>query len=181
MAAIDVTLSDPEAFAGRTAIITGGCRGIGLVTARLMHSLGCNVVLGDLRPPPQTQEWTNTRSACYQKCDITNWDSVKALFERAKSEFGSIDIVCANAGINDLGDAFFSNELVDKDGTLKEPNLTTLDVNIKGTTYTVILGIHYLKANKRGGSIILTASLSGYFPTMGMPLYSASKHGKTST
>lgn len=183
MASIDVTHLAPEAFTGRTAIITGGCSGIGLATAKLMHSLGCNLVLGDLRPPSHKDEFgvasSSSKPPYFQQCDISKWDSVKALFEKAISEFGSIDIVCANAGINDLGDPFFSDELVDEDGILKEPNLTTLDVNVKGTAYTVLLGIHYLRANKRGGSIVMTASLAGYFPTVGMPLYTASKHGKT--
>jgi NAD(P)-dependent dehydrogenase (short-subunit alcohol dehydrogenase family) len=182
MAAIDVNYVALRSLAGRTAVITGGCSGIGLATAELLLSIGCNVMLGDLHPPRhdpyQDKFLSSSQSLCYQECDITQWISLTALFDTALSKFGRIDIVCANAGVNDIGDPFFSTNLTETAGTLLEPNMKTLDINLKGTTNTIIAGMHHLKANGEGGSIIITASLAGYFGTTGMPLYTASKHGE---
>src|ERR1700753_2626001 len=99
-------------FDGRTAIVTGGSSGIGLSTAKLLHSLGCNVVLGDIRPPESLGELnsgTNSKHGIsYCECDVTSWAAVCRLFETAIAKFGGVDIVHANAGVNDTGDPFFS-------------------------------------------------------------------------
>jgi NAD(P)-dependent dehydrogenase (short-subunit alcohol dehydrogenase family) len=183
MTSIDVKRAalSKENFNGRTAIVTGGSSGIGLSTAKLLHSLGCNVLLGDIRPPESLDELNSGATLkygiSYCECDVTNWVAVCRLFETAITKFGGVDIVHANAGMNDLGDPFFSlNSTLN--GQLQEPNLKTIDLNVKGVINTLSVGMHYLKDNTRGGSIILTASLAGYFATVGMPLYSASKHGK---
>ncbi|KIW30207.1 uncharacterized protein PV07_05966 [Cladophialophora immunda] len=209
MTSIDVARSrlPHEGFAGQTAIITGGCSGIGLCTARLIHELGGNVMMGDIHPPSAADSAWMSKSMSqfqgisenlhvprYEYCDVTQWSSVCSLFEKAFSTFGRIDIVLVNAGVNDVGDVFFST---DDPGTStftststssqppppplpqpREPNYKTIDVNVKGTVNTIVLGIHYLRRNADGGSIVLTASLAGYFATEGMPIYTASKHGE---
>jgi 3-oxoacyl-[acyl-carrier protein] reductase len=62
--------------------------------------------------------------AIFQKCDVRSWKEIKTLFEKARDAFGSVDIVCANAGINDK-----ENLLKDDD---EEPSWDVLDVNLKG-------------------------------------------------
>lgn len=176
-----INVHDDEALqslAGRTAIITGGSSGIGYATARILSQHGCNVVVGDLRPPVEEPQSANgTKTIHYQNCNVTDWDSLAALFAYAKSTFGQIDIVHANAGVNDIGDPFFTPLVEGSDGRLEEPNTKTIDINIKGTLNTVALGMHHLQKNTNGGSIIITASMAGYFGTAGMPIYTASKHG----
>lgn len=182
MSSIDVRtdLLDPAKFAGRAALITGGSSGIGLETAQILLSRGCHVMIGDIRPPEKMEDLktlsTAENTVRYEYCDITDWNSLYSLFERTVAAFGRIDIVHANAGINDVGDAFFSTEL-DSTGRLREPSHKTIDINVKATANTVTLGIYFLRRNPEGGSLIMTASLAGYFPTEGMPLYTASKHG----
>jgi NAD(P)-dependent dehydrogenase (short-subunit alcohol dehydrogenase family) len=51
---------------------------------------------------------------------------------------------------------------VDEHGDLLPPKLNTLNVNLNGCIYTVKLGIHYLKKNPKGGSIVMTASGSSF-------------------
>lgn len=182
MAHVDTNAPPPRPLKGSTVIITGGCSGIGYTVAKLLHSNGCNIVAGDLKPPADYHEpssifASSPSTAIYQHCDIRQWKSLLALFDVAKTTFGRIDIVCPNAGVNDVGDSFFSEQNVGQVGGLREPNLFTLDVNVKGTAYTVMAGVHYMRGNEKGGSIIMTASMAGYFGTKGMPLYTASKHG----
>jgi NAD(P)-dependent dehydrogenase (short-subunit alcohol dehydrogenase family) len=148
------------------------------------------VVVGDLQLPKTESSDKSSNAAdskasqiCYQRCDITNWSSLCALFDKAKSTFGRVDFVHANAAINDYGDPFFSLPSASPGGPLTEPDLRTIDINVKGTINTVALAMHHLKQNQKGsdgvaGSVVITASLAGYYATEGMPLYSAAKHGR---
>ena len=92
-------------------------------------------------------------------------------FKAAEEQYGKIDHVFANAGIAPTT-SLLEDDL-DEDGNLAPPNLRTLDVNLTGCLYTVKLGIHYLRKNPTGGSIVITASASSFmrFPPVD---YSAS-------
>ncbi len=86
-------------------------------------------------------------------------------------------MVFVNAGIAEHGDVFFEDAL-DSQGQLSEPDHRTLTLDMDAAAHTTKLAIHYLRKNgKEGGSIVLTASLAGYFGFAGAPLYSAAKHG----
>ncbi|RSL96348.1 hypothetical protein CDV31_013526 [Fusarium ambrosium] len=132
--------------------------------------LGCNVVLGDLKPPKQYKQDAvfSSIKIHYHHCDVTSWQSVKGLYDRALELYGSVDIVVANAGVNEEAGAFYASNK-------SEPNLAPIDVNIKGTFYTALLGMQYMQENNHGGRIVLTSSMAGYFPQFGLPLYTASK------
>jgi NAD(P)-dependent dehydrogenase (short-subunit alcohol dehydrogenase family) len=54
--------------------------------------------------------------------------------------------------------ANYLSDEVDSNGDPVEPNQKTMDVNLKGCMNTVTLGVFYLKKNKEGGSIVMTAS-----------------------
>ncbi|KAF5026583.1 hypothetical protein F66182_1309 [Fusarium sp. NRRL 66182] len=167
---IDVNNPDPRSYVGRTAIITGGCSGIGLAAARELHELGCNIVVGDLKPPSQQEQeglFSSTRVR-YRYCDVTSWRSVKGLFDNALELYGSVDIVHANAGVNEDAGTFYNS-------VESEPSLAPIDINVKGTLYTALMSMQYMQKNRRGGSVILTSSMAGYFPQYGLPLYTASK------
>jgi NAD(P)-dependent dehydrogenase (short-subunit alcohol dehydrogenase family) len=168
-----------EKFEGRTAIATGGASGIGFSTAKLLHSLGCNVLIGDVRPPDSFEglnSGSESKNAItYCECDITSWSTICNLFETTVTKFGGVDMVHANAGINDFGNPFFSLNFTPNG---QEPDHRTIELNVKGTINTIAIGMNYMKKNPKGGSIILTASPAGYFGTVWMPLYTASKHWK---
>jgi NAD(P)-dependent dehydrogenase (short-subunit alcohol dehydrogenase family) len=162
----------------KTILITGGSSGIGLTTATLLSTLNPahNLILIDLHPPPATFKHAPTNTL-YLACDITSWPSQRSAFEKAHARFGRIDAVFVNAGITEYGEQFFTDEK-DSEGLLKEPDKRVLRVDLDAATDTTKLAIHHLKKNKDGGSIVLTASLAGYFGSGGMPYYSAAKHGK---
>jgi len=171
---ITVDQASLHGLANKTVIITGGASGIGLEAARLFYSLGSKVVVADVNGPREEPEFLVSDRVVFITCDITRWSSLLDVFHTAQLKFGAVDIVCANAGINEVGDQFFDLQL-GSDGRPQEPDQRTVDVNLKGTINTVALAIYSMSAH--GGSIILTSSLGGYLGVPKMPLYVASKHG----
>ncbi|KAF2797947.1 NAD(P)-binding protein [Melanomma pulvis-pyrius CBS 109.77] len=161
----------------KTIVITGGSSGIGLATARLLSSLNPshNIVIIDLSAPPPTFTHSPSRLLVHT-CNLTSWSAQRAGFEAAYKKFGRIDAVFVNAGIAEYKDQFFNDE-VDNEGRLKEPDRRVLNIDMDAASDTTKLAIHYLRKNKEGGTITMTASLAGYLASAGAPLYSAAKHG----
>ncbi|PSN63895.1 NAD(P)-binding protein [Corynespora cassiicola Philippines] len=161
----------------KTIVITGGGSGIGLATATLLSQLNPlhNLVLIDLNGPPTAFKHDSSRLLVH-KCNITSWNDQRAGFEAAYAKFGRVDAVFVNAGIAEYKDQFFTDDL-DADGKLKEPDRRVLNIDMDAASDTTKLAIHYLRKNKEGGQITLTASLAGYLASAGAPLYSAAKHG----
>jgi len=162
-------------------LITGGSSGIGLSTAVLLLSLSAKVTILDLQSPPAnsfSQNTNNPNNVLVLLGDIRSWKYQRSSFKTAVEKFGQIDGVFVNAGIGEVKDVFFTDELEeDGSGELKEPDHKVLDIDIKATADTVKLAIHYMRRNNGGGGIVATASLAGYLASKGMPLYSAAKHG----
>lgn len=164
-----------------TSVITGGSSGIGLETALLLHSLSPtnNVIVLDRNPPPAASPLTSSPRFLFAACDVTSWKSQRAAFAAGAAKFGAIDNVFVNAGIAEYKDQFFDDEL-DADGLLREPDRRVLNIDMDGASDTVRLAIWHMrhrKDGKKGGSIVMTASLAGYLASAGAPLYSAAKHG----
>jgi NAD(P)-dependent dehydrogenase (short-subunit alcohol dehydrogenase family) len=167
-----------------TILVTGGSSGIGLQTVILLHELGNNVIVVDrARPSPAApSSLTSSPRFLFHQCDITSWKQQRAAFEAGVQKFGSIDSVFVNAGIAEYKDQFFKDEL-DADGLLKEPDRRVVDIDMHAANDTAKLAIHYIRkkaSGKKGGSIVMTASLAGYLASAGAPLYSAAKHGEFS-
>ena len=162
-----------------TILVTGGSSGIGLQTVILLHDLGNNIIVVDrARPSPAApRSLTSSPRFLFQQCDITSWKQQRAAFEAGTQKFGSIDCVFVNAGIAEFKDQFFKDDL-DADGLLREPDRRVVDIDMHAANDTAKLAIHYIRKNgKKGGSIVMTASLAGYLASAGAPLYSAAKHG----
>lgn len=81
-------------------------------------------------------------------------------FKAAEKHYGKIDHVFANAGI--APSVSLLEDDVDSNGDLLPPNLKTINVNLLGCLYTVKLGIHHIRKNSAGGSIVITASGSSF-------------------
>lgn len=77
-----------------------------------------------------TSEFPNTKFI-FKKCDISDWEEQKHVFEEIYEETGSVDIVIANAGIVEKG-VFLEVEHAEP----QKPDLRTLDVNLTGTLYS---------------------------------------------
>jgi NAD(P)-dependent dehydrogenase (short-subunit alcohol dehydrogenase family) len=147
---------------GKVCVVTGAASGIGAETARLFVAEGATVVGADLR-----DDGVGTLSLAV---DVADEQQVTELYERARSEFGHIDVLFNNAGISPTDDA----SVLD---TSLEAWQRVQDVNLKSVFICCKYGIpHLLEAG--GGSVINTAS---FVATMGSATsqisYTASKGG----
>uniref|UniRef100_A0ABM0MP93 15-hydroxyprostaglandin dehydrogenase [NAD(+)] n=1 Tax=Saccoglossus kowalevskii TaxID=10224 RepID=A0ABM0MP93_SACKO len=98
----------------------------------------------------------------YVNCDVTSKTDLEGAFEKVKTHFGRLDIVCNNAGIQN------------------EVNWElTLNINLMGTIRGTYLALEHMGVNYggRGGIVINTASIAGIMTTSHFPVYGASKHG----
>ena len=165
-----------------TILVTGAANGIGLETVKILHELGNNIIALDRSPPSSSvpQSLTSSSRFLFQQCDVTSWPSQRDAFEAGAERFGGIDGVFVNAGIAEYGDQFFNDEL-DAQGKLKEPDRRTTDIDLRFAADTIKLAIYHMRRNpdKKGGSIVCTASLAGYLASAGAPLYSGAKHGRS--
>lgn len=163
-------------FDGKTALISGGARGIGAETARLLCAEGASVVIGDiLEDAGKDLVATLTaegHAARFLTLDVTkpdDWDAAVAL---ATTDFGRLDILVNNAGIF-LGVDF-------EDATIDDWNRISA-INMGG----VFLGAKHcapaLKAagetSAHGSAIVNLSSIAGLVGAPLDPLYSMTKGG----
>ncbi len=160
---------------GKVAFITGAASGIGRGTALRFASEGAQVVLVDRDENEGTKavkEITDQGgTAVFTACDVSDPDSVKSAVNFAVDQYGRLDIVFANAGINGVWTPV--DELTPDEWD------KTIDINLKGTYLTVHFAVPHLKSGG-GGSIIITSSVNGNrtFSTAGASAYSTSKAGQ---
>lgn len=157
---------------GKTAIVTGGSRGIGKAVALKFAELGADVAVvatsnGEAAQQTLTELNDKGIKANLYVCDISNSGQVKETVDSIVSDFGKVDILVNNAGIT-------------KDGLLmamSEDDIDrVIDVNLKGTMYmTKALIRPFMK--KRSGNIINISSVVGLMGNAGQANYVASKAG----
>jgi NAD(P)-dependent dehydrogenase (short-subunit alcohol dehydrogenase family) len=157
----------------RVAVITGGCSGIGLATARRFAEEGAKVVIGDLNDEAGAQvvaELGGAEVAAYVHVDVTSKDQVDALFRTAKDTYGSVDIAFNNAGISPPEDDSILDTDLEAWRRVQEVNLTSVYLCCKAA-------LPYMLEQKRG-SIINTASFVAVMGAATSQIsYSASKGG----
>ncbi|OQO12798.1 hypothetical protein B0A48_02262 [Cryoendolithus antarcticus] len=160
------------------AVITGASSGIGLATATALLVRGkWHVYLLDRNPPP-ADFLSSTYEATYIETDVTEFASLASAFRKIFDARSHLDFVFANAGI-----ALHPDNLTSAAGTTKDehpatPDLTLLDVNLKGVIYTSHLARHYFHLSTAGKerNLIITASMAGFYASPSVPVYTASKH-----
>jgi NAD(P)-dependent dehydrogenase (short-subunit alcohol dehydrogenase family) len=154
---------------GKTAVVTGGCSGIGLATARRFVAEGAKVVIGDLddaHGPGLAEELGGT----YVHANVTDKEQVDALFATAKSRYGSVDVAFNNAGISPPEDDSILTTELEAWRTVQEVNLTSVYLCCKAA-------LPYMLEQKKG-SIINTASFVAVMGAATSQIsYSASKGG----
>jgi NAD(P)-dependent dehydrogenase (short-subunit alcohol dehydrogenase family) len=159
---------------GKVALITGGSSGIGEATAQLFVKEGARVgALARGRQELERAVEKMTRDggeAIPLTADISHPDEMERAVAELIDRWGQLDIVFANAGIN--GTWAPIHELSPEEWQ------QTIDINLNGTFYTLKYSVPHLK--KRGGSIIVTASVNGtrMFSNSGATAYATSKAGQ---
>jgi len=156
----------------RTAVVTGGSRGIGRAIALELARTGHNVVVtcrSDLARAEETAALVreNGREAFAVACDVRRPDEIKSLSERVTGELGGADVLVNNAGI--IKDALFP--------FMKEEDWdAVIDIDLKGAfrmTKALLRGM----LHRKWGRIVNIVSVSGISGHVGQTNYSAAKGG----
>jgi NAD(P)-dependent dehydrogenase (short-subunit alcohol dehydrogenase family) len=159
--------------AGKVAVVTGGCSGIGLATVERFVDEGARVVIGDIddeRGPEVVERLGGPAVVTYQHVDVTSAEQVEALFAAAEETYGSVDIAFNNAGISPPDDASILDTGLDAWRKVQEVNLTSVYLCCKSALPYMI--------EQQSGSIINTASFVAVMGAATSQIsYSASKGG----
>jgi 3-oxoacyl-[acyl-carrier protein] reductase len=160
---------------GKTAIITGGSRGIGRSTTLRLAEAGANVVVNYLSNEVAAEEVVREAKekgvdALAIRADVSNVDQAEHLVQRTVERFGGLDIVVANAGIWEGSPIEnMSESLWDR----------VIDINLKGTWSVCRAAVKVMKQQK-SGSIVIVSSTAGQRGEAGYSNYAASKGGQIS-
>lgn len=159
-------------LSGKTAIVTGGSRGLGRAIALAYAEAGADVViasrkLDDCKAVAAEVEALG-RSALPVAANLSQWSDCDALIDAAYARFGQIDILVNNAGKSPLYDS-----LTDIDERLYD---TVLDLNLKGP-FRLSAVIGERMAAGEGGSIVNVSSLASIRPAAHIVTYAAAKAG----
>ncbi|MCI7085876.1 MAG: 3-oxoacyl-[acyl-carrier-protein] reductase [bacterium] len=156
----------------KTAVVTGGSRGIGEAVALKLAGMGANVAIvyvGDEAEGNAAKakvEALGVKTELYY-CDVSNFEESKKTVEKIIEDFGSIDILVNNAGIT-------RDNLVLK---MEEKDFdSVISVNLKGA-FNMIKHTYSHFMRKRSGKIVNVASVVGINGNAGQANYSASKAG----
>ncbi|WP_030750757.1 3-oxoacyl-ACP reductase FabG [Streptomyces sp. NRRL F-5135] len=147
-------------MAGRTTLISGGNRGIGLSTVRALSEAG-ETVVATYRKDPAPDGCRAVR------CDITDPEQVERAFKKVEEEFGPVEVLVANAGIT-------------RDGllvTMSDEDLgAVVETNLLGTARVVRRALRGM-IRRRHGRVVLISSVSGLSGAAGQANYAAAKAG----
>ena len=159
-------------FTGKTAVVTGGSRGIGRAICLELARGGANVMLcyaGNEEAALDTVAACEAlgAKAAAMRCDVSKTDEVKALVDAALQQFGAVHILVNNAGIT-------------RDGLLMNMKEDAwdqvLDTNLKGAFLTM-KAVARTMMKQRYGRIVNLSSVVGLHGNAGQVNYAASKAG----
>lgn len=157
-------------FDGKSAFVTGGSRGIGAASVRLLAELGARVAVA-ARGAAEAEALVSAITgaggqAIRVECDVAEPDSVERAISEAAERFGGIDILVNNAGIHVTGTAA-TTELSVWDHLLR--------VNLTGAYLCTRAAHPHLRA--RRGTIVNVSSEAGLVGIAGQVAYNVSKAG----
>ena len=154
-------------FSSKTAIVTGGSRGIGRAIVQALARTGARVVFTYLQNKSAADEITNNDTIIGLPVDVTRFDQAKELVKQVKERFGRIDILVNNAGITrDKLIALMSEKDWDD----------VVNTNLKGV-FNLTKPVIGVMLRQRSGSILNITSISGIMGMAGQVNYSSSKAG----
>lgn len=170
-----MTSENGQSSAGRVALVTGAGAGMGEATARRLLHAGARVALLDIDQAHLERVSAQLSSTFHERmlsltADIADPVQMEAAYARIQANWGRLDIVFANAGINGVWAPI--EEL-----TVAEWN-RTLQTNLTGSFVTLKYAVPMLK--QQGGVVVLTASVNGtrIFSNSGLTAYAVSKAGQ---
>jgi SDR family mycofactocin-dependent oxidoreductase len=169
---------------GKVAFITGAARGQGRSHALRLAEEGADIIAVDLCRPvdsvpyamPASDDLSQTaklvedldRRILTHEADVRDLARLQQVVDEGVSEFGHIDIVCANAGIASFAPTLEMDEQVWQD---------MIDINLTGVWKTIKAAAAPMVERRQGGSIIITSSVAGLCGFPNLAHYVAAKHG----
>ncbi len=158
---------------GKTALVTGGARGIGAAICKKLASLGADIAIVDLTVTEQAQALEAEIAANYgvrakaYACNVGDAEQCKATVKQVIADLGNVTILVNNAGIT-------------RDGLIlgmKEADFdAVINTNLKGT-FNMTQACYRPFMKQKYGKIVNLGSVSGLLGTAGQANYAASKAG----
>src|SRR4030042_4286648 len=160
----------------KVAIVTGAGSGLGKTVALALLKDGYRVALAGRRKDPLEQSVKDAGSvgtlALVVPADVSNPESVRALFAKTREVFGRLDLLFNNAGVFPPG--------VPREDLSFEQWKTAVDINLTGAFLCTQEAIKIMKSQvPRGGRIINNGSISAHAPRPNCAPYTATKHAMT--
>ena len=160
----------------KIAIVTGAGSGIGRASAVALLRAGYSVALAGRRADALAESvklaGADGARALAVPTDVTNPESVRALFGKVKDKWGRLDVLFNNAGQNAPG--------IPLEDLTFEQWKNVVDVNLTGMFLCIQEAFRIMKAqDPRGGRIINNGSISAHAPRPNSTPYSATKHAVT--
>ena len=153
----------------KVAVITGASSGIGLAIARRLGSEGAAVVLAGRTQAPMeaaaNEISSNSGKAIVRSVDVRDEKQVAKLVDDAVAEFGKLDVMVNNAGLNPFDNLLEGNV---------EKWRETLEVNVIGLALGCREAYRVMKG--KGGHIVNITSVAARYSEPDSPIYAASKH-----
>jgi 3-oxoacyl-[acyl-carrier protein] reductase len=154
-------------FSGKTAIVSGGSRGIGRAIVKALAREGAKVAFTYVQNKTAADEIANNDTILAFQADVTNFEESKTLVKQVKERFGRIDILVNNSGITrDKLLALMSEKDWDD----------VLNTNLKGV-FNLTKPVVGAMLRQRSGTILNITSISGVVGMAGQVNYSSSKAG----
>lgn len=164
-------MTSEKVLAGRTSLITGASRGIGLAIARKLGELGSCVAICARNKGKLEQAASELKKAGIEvfatPADVTRPEDIDAFVKQTETSLGPIDVAVNNAGVGLFGPAHERSE-ADWDNVL-DTNLKSVFLMTKAVAPGMI--------KRRSGHVINIASLAGKNAFAGGGIYCASKWG----
>ena len=160
-------------FEGKSAIITGGTRGIGKAIVLELARRGANVAFNYSKSADEAETLKAEIEALGVKafaaqCNVTNTEAAAEFVGQVKDAFGTVDLLVNNAGIT-------RDQLILR---MKEEDFdAVIAANLKGAWNFSKAAVRPMMRNENGGSILNISSISGVVGMLGQTNYSASKAG----
>ncbi len=160
----------------KIALVTGAGSGIGRQVAIALCEAGYSVTLAGRREEPLKETAAlageSGSRTLVVPTDVSEPSSVTALFDKTREEFGRLDVLFNNAGVNVPG--------IPMEDLSFEQWKTVVDVNLTGVFLCAQQAIKLMKSQKpRGGRIINNGSISAHVPRPNSAPYTSTKHAVT--
>jgi NAD(P)-dependent dehydrogenase (short-subunit alcohol dehydrogenase family) len=157
-------------FDNKVVLVTGGAMGIGLATAKKFAELAAKVAIldRDVRAGEEAAKSISSsgRGARFFECDVSEEAAVGRSVQAVGEQFGGIDVLVSNAGIQRYGDVL---------GTSEELWNEVMDVNLKSCFHVAKAALP-LMIQRGGGAIVVVASVQAFTAVGNSAAYVTAKH-----